>query len=179
MRLTYTYDHQYAAGDDAGTTTGQKATIRITAARGSVEAFGETVQDVSKGSYTLDLTPYLQAGVTDIYVRATTTDPETGRQQSKQSYVSVRVVALSLSSNYNLATGLAAGGYGAEDTAVIPFTVSGSGTKVVTLYVDGVQSDTVTVTKSGTTNGSFSLPMSGFSAGRHTVQHAVEGCPCQ
>lgn len=95
-------------------------------------------------------------------MRATTTDPETGRQQSKQSYVSVRVVALSLSSNYNLATGLAAGGYGAEDTAVIPFTVSGSGTKVVTLYVDGVQSDTATVTKSGTTNGSFSLPMSGF-----------------
>ena len=79
VRLTYTYDHQYAAGDDAGTTTGQKATIRITASRGSVEAFGETVQDVSKGSYTLDLTPYLQAGVTDIYVRATTTDPETGR----------------------------------------------------------------------------------------------------
>mgnify|MGYP000823525294 FL=1 len=68
------------SGDyDAGTTTGQKATIRITASRGSVEAFGETVQDVSKGSYTLDLTPYLQAGVTDIYVRATTTDPETGR----------------------------------------------------------------------------------------------------
>lgn len=137
VRLTYTYDHQYAAGDDAGTTTGQKATIRITASRGSVEAFGETVQDVSKGSYTLDLTPYLQAGVTDIYVRATTTDPETGRQQSKQAYVSVRVVALSLSSSYNLAAGLAAGGYGAEDTAVIPFTVSGSGTKVVTLYVDG------------------------------------------
>ena len=174
VRLTYTYDHQYAAGDDAGTTTGQKATIRITASRGSVEAFGETVQDVSKGSYTLDLTPYLQAGVTDIYVRATTTDPETGRQQSKQSYVSVRVVALSLSSNYNLATGLAAGGYGAEDTAVIPFTVSGSGTKVVTLYVDGVQSDTATVTKSGTTNGSFSLPMSGLSAGRHTVQLVAE-----
>lgn len=93
VRLTYTYDHQYAAGDDAGTTTGQKATIRITASRGSVEAFGETVQDVSKGSYTLDLTPYLQAGVTDIYVRATTTDPETGRQQSKQAYVSVRAVA--------------------------------------------------------------------------------------
>ena len=174
VRLTYTYDHQYAAGDDAGTTTGQKATIRITASRGSVEAFGETVQDVSKGSYTLDLTPYLQAGVTDIYVRATTTDPETGRQQSKQAYVSVRVVALSLSSSYNLAAGLAAGGYGAEDTAVIPFTVSGSGTKVVTLYVDGRQYDTATVTKSGTTNGSFSLPMSGLSAGRHTVQMVAE-----
>lgn len=174
VRLTYTYDHQYAGGEDAGTTTGQKATVTITALRGSVEAFGQTLQEVSKGSYTLDLTSYLQAGVTDIYVRATTTDPESGRQQSKQSYVSVRVVALSLVSGYNLATGLAAGGYGAEDTAVIPFSVSGSGTKVVTLYVDGVQTDTATVTKSGTTNGSFSILMSGLAAGRHTVQMVAE-----
>lgn len=174
VKLTYTYDHQYAAGDEAGTTTGQKATIAITALRGSVEAFREMLQDVSKGSYTLDLTPYLQAGITDIYVRATTTDPESGRQQSKQSYVSVRVIALSLTSGYNLATGLAGGGYGAEDTAVIPFTVSGSGTKVVTLYVDGVQTDTATVTKSGATNGSFAIPMSGLAAGRHTVQMVAE-----
>ena len=174
VKLTYTYDHQYVSGEDAGTTTGQKATVTITALRGSVEAFGQTLQEVSKGSYTLDLTSYLQAGVTDIYVRATTTDLESGRQQSKQSYVSVRVVALSLVSGYNLATGLAAGGYGAEDTAVIPFSVSGSGTKVVTLYVDGVQTDTATVTKSGTTNGSFSILMSGLAVGRHTVQMVAE-----
>ena len=120
VRLTYTYDHQYAAGDDAGTTTGQKATIRDH----GLARFGRGVRGNGSGCIEGQLyarpTPYLQAGVTDIYVRATTTDPETGRQQSKQAYVSVRVVALSLSSSYNLAAGLAAGGYGAEDTAVIP-----------------------------------------------------------
>lgn len=173
-QLTYTYDHQYTSGDDAGTSTGQKAEIEVRILRGSVQLYHHTTQEVSKGSYTFDLTPYLQPGVTDVYVRATTTDPESGRKQSRQSYVSVRVVTLSLSSSYDLATRLSAGGYGDNDTATIPFAVNGSGMKVVTLYVDGVQTDTRTVSKSGITNGSFSIAMSSLLAGRHTVQLVAE-----
>ncbi|WP_418981733.1 LamG-like jellyroll fold domain-containing protein [Alistipes sp.] len=172
--LTYTYDHQYTGGDESGTSTGQKADIRVQVQRGSTAMYDTILQGTSKGIYTLDLTPYLQVGTTDIYVRATTTDPTTGKTQTKQSYVSVRVVSLSLSSSYNLATGIAAGGYGASDNILVPYAVSGSGTKVVSLYVDGRQIEAQTVTRSGTTNGTFTLAASGLSAGRHTVQIVAE-----
>ena len=172
--LTYTYDHQYVGGDDAGETTGQKADIEIRVMRGAIQVYAETLEDQSKGTYTLDLTKYLQTGTTDIYVKATTTDPVTGNRQSKQAYVNVRVVNLTLASSYSLSEAIQGGGYSSQDSAVIPWTVQGSGTKTVYLYVDGVQADSATVTRSGTTNGSFSVPMTTLSAGRHTVQLVAE-----
>ena len=174
VQLTYTYDHQYSSGDDKGVSTGTKATISIEMKRGSTTTYSNTIQEVSQGSYNLDISKYLFAGTTDIYVKATTTDPTTGKTQTKQSYISVKVVTLSLSSSYNLANSIAGGGYGASETVGIPYAVSGSGTKVITLYVDGRQHNTATVTRSGTTNGSFNLSMSGLSVGRHTVQMVAE-----
>lgn len=44
----------------------------------------------------------------------------------------------------------------------------------MTLYVDGAQKEAHSVTRSGTTNGTFSLGMSGLSVGRHTVQIVAE-----
>lgn len=173
-KLTYTFDHQYNSGDDKGVSTGQKATISIQMLRGSTTTYSNTIQEVSKGSYELDISKYLFAGTTDIYVKATTTDPSTGKKQTKQSYISVKVVTLSLSSSYNLSNSIVGGGYGASETVGIPYAVSGSGTKVITLYVDGRQHNTATVTRSGTTNGSFNLSMSGLSIGRHTVQMVAE-----
>ena len=174
VKLTYTFDHQYSSGDDKGVSTGQKATVSIQMLRGSTTTYSNTIQEVSKGSYDIDISKYLFAGTTDIYVKAITTDPSTGKTQTKQSYISVKVVTLSLSSSYNLANSIANGGYGASETVGIPYAVSGSGTKVVTLYVDGVQRNAHTVTRSGTTNGSFNLAMSGLSVGRHTVQIVAE-----
>jgi len=169
--LTWFYDHQYSSGDDKGVTTGQKATVLIQAKRGSQTVYSETIHDVSSGTYTLDLGKYLMLGTTDILVKASTTDPETGKTQAKQSFTSVKVVTLSLTSGYNLSSGMS--GYGGSDVISIPYTLSGTGEKVVTLYVDGVQTDTATVTRSGTTNGNFILP-SGLSTGRHTVQMVAE-----
>lgn len=88
--------------------------------------------------------------------------------------MSVRSVTLSLSSSYNIASGLGSGGYGAQETVNIPYAVSGTGTKVVTLYVDGKQQNAHTVTRSGTTNSSFPLSMSSLAVGRHTVQMVAE-----
>lgn len=172
--LTWTYDHQYSSGDEKGTSTGQKATVEIQLKRGATLMYSDTQQDVSKGTYTLDLTKYLLLGTTDIYVKATTTDPTTGKTQTKQSYVSVKAVTLSLSSGFNIAECIAKGGYGVSENVNIPFAVSGSGDKTVTLYLDGHQWDAQTVKRSGTTNGSFSLSMSGLSIGRHTVQLVAE-----
>ena len=172
--LTWTYDHQYSSGDEKGTSTGQKATVSIEMKRGATVMYADTQNDVSKGTYTLDLTKYLLLGTTDIYVRATTTDPTTGKTQTRQSYVSVKAVTLALSSSFNIAECVAKGGYGVSEAVSIPFAVSGSGDKTVTLYLDGHQWDSQTVKRSGTTNGSFSLSMSGVSIGRHTVQIVAE-----
>jgi len=174
VRLTYTYDHQYGSGDGKGESTGQKARITVQVRRGATTTYSETTQDVSKGTYTLDLTKYLLAGTSDIYVIAEASDPTTGKAQKKQAYVSVRSVTLALSSSYNIASGLSSGGYGSHEAAAIPYAVSGTGTKVVTLYVDGKQKEAHTVTRSGTTNGSFSIPMGGLTVGRHTVQMVAE-----
>ena len=172
--LTWTYDHLYSSGDEKGTSTGQKATVSIEMKRGATVMYADTQHDVSKGTYTLDLTKYLLLGTTDIYVRATTTDPTTGKTQTRQSYVSVKAVTLALSSSFNIAECVAKGGYGVSEAVSIPFAVSGSGDKTVTLYLDGHQWDSQTVKRSGTTNGSFSLSMSGVSIGRHTVQIVAE-----
>ena len=173
-KLTYTYDHQYSSGDEKGESTGQKATLTIEAKRGSTLMYSDTLSDVSKGTYTLDLTPYLSVGTTDIYVRATTTDPTTGKSQTKQAYVSVKAVTLALTSTFNIAESLGAGGYAAGEAVSIPYAVSGSGTKTVTLYLDGTQWDAQTVTRSGTTNGSFKVALTGLTTGRHTVQLVAE-----
>jgi hypothetical protein len=172
--LTWFYDHQYSSGDEKGASTGQKAIVKIQMKRGATLMYSDTQQDVSKGTYTLDLTKYLLLGTTDIYVKATTTDPTTGKTQTKQSYVSVKAVTLALSSGFNIAECIAKGGYGVSENVDIPYAVSGSGTKTVTLYVDGIQKDSVSVTRSGTTNGSFTLSMSGLAVGRHTVQMVAE-----
>ena len=151
-----------------------RASVTIQVKRGATTTYSESVRDVSKGTYTLDLTKYLLLGTSDIYVIAETTDPTTGKAQKKQAYVSVKSVTLSLTSSYNIATGITQGGLGAEDTATIPYAVTGTGTKTVTLYVDGVQKEAHSVTRSGTTNGTFSLAMSGLAVGRHTVQIVAE-----
>lgn len=174
VRLTWTYDHQNSGGEETGTSTGQKAKVSIEVKRGTTTTYSETTNDVSKGTYILDLTKYLLLGTNDIYVVAETTDPTTGKTQKKQAYISVKSVTLALTSSYNVATRLSDGGYGTYETASIPYAVSGSGVKTVTLYVDGVQKDAHTVTRSGTTNSSFDVEMTGLSAGRHTVQMVAE-----
>ena len=174
VRLTYFYDHQYISGDEKGESTGQKAKVTVQVRRGATTTYSETTQEVSRGTYTIELTKYLLVGNSDIYVTAETTDPTSGKTQKKQAYVSVRSVTLSLSSSYNIAAAMQNGGYDVNETADIPYTVNGTGTKVVTLYVDGKQHNAHTVTRSGTTNGSFSLSMSGLATGRHTVQMVAE-----
>lgn len=172
--LTWNYDHQYASGDDKGTTTGAKASVEIQIKRGSTVLYDETTQDVSAGTYSLDITDYLLAGTTDIYVKATVTDPTTGKTQTKQAYTNVKTVTLTLQSSYNMAQGIVNGGYASGETVQIPFAVSGSGEKTVTLYVDGVQSQAKTVTRSGTTNDSFTIAIGSLDSGRHTVQLVAE-----
>ena len=168
--LTYTYNHVNADGESDGI----KANITITIQRGTTQTFQQTYNNVSAGTFTLDISAYLLAGTVDVYVRAVAVTAE-GTQQTKQAYTSISVVTLLLSSSYNLGSTIANGGYKNNDTIEIPFTITGSGTKDVSMYIDGSDTPTTqTINKSGTVNGSFTIQGSSLTAGRHTVQLVAE-----
>lgn len=168
--LTYSYNHVNADGESDGI----KANITVTISRGTTQTFQQTYNNVSAGTFTLDISDYLLAGTVDIYVKAVATTVE-GTVQTKQAYASVSVVTLTLTSSYNLGSTIANGGYKNSDTIEIPFTIVGSGTKDVSMYIDGSDTPTTqTINKSGTINGSFTIQGSSLTAGRHTVQLVAE-----
>lgn len=168
--LTYSYNHVNSDNEADGI----KADITITIQRGTTTTYEQTIKNVSAGTYTLDVSEYLLAGTMDIYVKAVATTAE-GTQQTKQAYASISVITLTLTSGYNLGTGIAQGGYKNADTIEIPFTITGSGTKDVSMYLDGGTTPTVqTINKSGTVNGSFTIQGSSLTAGLHTVQLVAE-----
>ena len=168
--LTYTYNHVNADGESDGI----KAAITVTIQRGTTTTFQQTYNNVSAGTFTLDISDYLLAGTVDVYVKAVATTAE-GTVQTKQAYTSISVVTLTLTSSYNLGSTIVDGGYKNTDTIEIPFTITGSGTKDVSMYIDGSETPTTqTINKSGTINGSFTILGSSLTAGRHTVQLVAE-----
>ena len=175
--LTYRYDHLNSDNESDGV----KATITITVRRGSTTTLQRSLKEVAAGEYELDISDALQAGTMDVYVRAecsVTGEDGATTTQSKQAYTSVSVVQISLATSYDLGEALAAGGYGAQETAVIPWAVTGSGVKTVQMVVDGDEENALnrsqTVSKSGTTNGEFLLSMASLAPGRHSVQLVAE-----
>lgn len=169
-QLTYSYNHVNADGDNDGI----KADITVTISRGTTQTYQVTTKNVSAGTYTLDVSEYLLVGTTDIYVKAVATT-EDGTRQTKQAYTSINVITLSLTSSYNLGSTIANGGYKNSDTIEIPFTITGSGTKDVSMYVDGAENPvSQTINKSGTVNGLFTIKGSTLTAGRHTIQLVAE-----
>ncbi len=169
-QLTYTYSHVNSDGENDGI----KADITVTISRGTTQTYEATAKNVSAGTYTLDISEYLLVGTTDIYVKAVATT-EDGTRQTKQAYTSIGVITLTLTSSYNLGSTIANGGYKNSDTIEIPFTITGSGTKDVSMYIDGNETPvSQTINKSGTVNGSFTIKGSALATGRHTVQLVAE-----
>lgn len=169
-QLTYTYRHVSADNDEAP--TGVQATIRLTIRRGATQLLEQIIPDVSAGTYTLDLTPYLTtAGTVDVQILATATNAE-GKTQKRTIATSVAVYALALNSSYSLSSGLP--GYTTTDILAIPYAVTGVGNKTITLYIDGVSYSVQSVTRAGTTNGTFQVPLQGAHEGRHTAQLIAE-----
>lgn len=168
--LTYSYDHV----DAENVSDGVKANITVTISRGATQTFQQTYNNVSKGEYTLDISDYLLAGNVDVYIKAVATTAE-GVQQTRQAYATISVITLSLTSSYNLATTILNGGYKSSDMIEIPFTITGSGTKNVSMYIDGGSVPTTqTINKSGTVNGSFTFSASNLSVGKHSIQLVAE-----
>lgn len=169
--LSYSYDHVNADGE----TDGVKATVTVTVKRGTTTLYTAETRSVAAGTYSLSLTPYMKtAGKVDVYVKAECTTEE-GEQQTKQAYAGVTVAALSLTSAYDVSTGISKGGYRDGETIELPFTLTGSGSRTVSMYLDGSDVPVVkTVTKAGTTRDSFMIKADSLSAGRHSVQIVAE-----
>lgn len=178
VSLTYQYDHLNGDGESDGV----KANITITVRKGSTITLQRSISDVAAGTYTLDISGAMQAGTMDVYVQAqcSIADEDTGesKQQTKQAYRSVTVVQIALTTSYDLAESFANGGYLDNETIVLPWAVRGSGSKVVSLIVDGDENNALnrsqTVSKSGTTNGEFLIAARSLTSGRHFLQLVAE-----
>ena len=169
--LTWTYDHVDAEGESDGV----NATVSISVRLGTTTLWTQELRNVSRGTYTADLSAYMSvAGNVDVYVRAECTTAE-GEKQTKQAYAMVTVVGIKLTSDYDMGTAMQKGGYEDGETISIPFTLTGSGRRTVSMYVDGNGVPTTKdVSKSGTTRDAFTIAANTLAAGRHTVQLVAE-----
>lgn len=167
VTITFTYDHIGNNGSD-----GTPATIALVVKRGT-STREVIIGNVSAGTTrTIDVSEYLAVGTVEFYVRASCTT-EQGTEQVRQAYVKVEVATLRLTSNFNIAASFANGGY--SSTFEVPFTLVGTGTRSVTIFLDGVQYDSKTITNTqSTNNGSFNINAAELAAGRHNIQMVAE-----
>lgn len=172
--LNWFYNHVNSDGAEDGIV----GDITITVKRGSVTLYEQTQNGMNPSAvaHPIQLDAWLkEAGTLGVYIKATAND--NGTPQTKSYYVSVNVISLSLvlTNVSNIISAIASGGYTDRDTVSIAYAIKGSGTKVVSMYVDGNTTPTTqTVSKSGTTNGSFSIAASSLRTGRHVIQLVAE-----
>lgn len=169
--LSYSYDHVNADGE----TDGVKAAITVTVKLGTTTLYTAETRNVAAGTFAMSLTPYMKtAGKVDVYVQAVCATAE-GEVQKKQAYAGVTVAALSLTSSYDVSLGVSRGGYRDGETIELPFALTGSGSRTVSMYLDDDPVPVVkTITKAGTTRDSFTIKAAALSPGRHTVQMVAE-----
>lgn len=162
VELSYLYDQIDTA---TGESTGNSAKVTVTIVRGATSSSFE--QTIPAGStQKIDVTKYIDVGTNNVRVRA-----EVGEGEEKQvSSISwtVSVVQLTLTSSFNIATTINKG-----DKVNVPYALTGSGTKTLRCYIDGVDYEDRSITTS-TSNGSFNIDTALMSHGAHSVQMVAE-----
>lgn len=151
--LTFFYDQQ----DEKQASTGIGATATITVARGATN-HTYTMDLSADSTTTIDVTQYIAVGTSNVRVRVVTNDEY--RQVATIAWT-VSVVQLKLESSFNIATQTIKG-----SNITIPYALTGSGTKTLELYLNGVLVDDKTITSSSST-GSFSIATTNMT---HSVQ---------
>ncbi|MDE5749509.1 MAG: LamG domain-containing protein [Duncaniella sp.] len=177
--LAVAYDHVHVGGASNGQSTGVKAEIEVSVRSGSTVLWSTTLHDVAAGSTTSVTVPAgtLRTGDNDIYATATAKDPETGEAKTRQAYVRVKALLLALLTTFDMAAANASGGFMPSETIHIPYILSGAGSKVVRLLIDGKEHASATEGRSGITYGTFSVPATGSplsALGRHNIQMVAE-----
>lgn len=151
--LTFFYDQQ----NEKGESTGIGATATVTIARGATN-HTYTLDLPADSTKTIDVTQYIAVGTSNVRVRIVTNDEY---QQVATIAWTVAVVQLKLESSFNIATQTIKG-----TNITIPYALTGSGTKTLELYLNGVLVDDKTITSSSST-GSFSIATTNMT---HSVQ---------
>ena len=162
VELSYKYDQ---VDTTTGESTGNSAKAIVTVVRGATSSSFEST--VPAGStQKIDVTKYLGTGTNNVRVRV-----EVGEGEEKQvASISwtVSVIQLTLTSSFNIATVISKG-----DKVSIPYALTGSGTKTLRCYIDGVDAEDRSITTS-TANGSFQIDTSAMAHGAHSVQMVAE-----
>lgn len=157
VKLQYTYDQ---VDTTTGTSTGNSATATITVSRGATSNTYTKV--IGAGATdTIDVTEYLAVGTSSVRVRVQTNDE---LQQVSSISWQITVVQLKLESSFNIATNTVRG-----QSITIPYTLTGSGSKTLNLYVDGTKVDDKVITTSSST-GTFTFNSSNLVHGTHSFQ---------
>lgn len=162
VELSYKYDQ---VDTTTGESTGNSAKAIVTVVRGATSSSFEST--VPAGStQKIDVTKYLSTGTNNVRVRV-----EVGEGEEKQvASISwtVSVIQLTLTSSFNIATVISKG-----DKVSIPYALTGSGTKTLRCYVNGVDVEDRSIATS-TANGSFSIDTASLGHGAHSVQLVAE-----
>ena len=162
VELSYKYDQ---IDTTTGESTGNSAKAIVTVVRGATSSsFESTIP--SGSTQKIDVTKYLGIGTNNVRVRV-----EVGSGEEKQvASISwtVSVIQLTLTSSFNIATVINKG-----DKVSIPYALTGSGTKTLRCYVDGIDTEDRSITTS-TANGSFSIDTAKMAHGAHSVQLVAE-----
>lgn len=169
ITLSWTYGHTVDGEEDGATAD---VTIRVLDANGNTQ-LDTTLRRVSAGTYTLPIGTVLREGENRIYLSAKVTDPVTGEELgSSSTFAKVTILGVTLVSGFSLEAMMTTGGFGENETIPVPFTVSGAGTKRVTLYVDGYETARKAITRSGSTIDSFQIDPQ--LPGLHSLQIVAE-----
>lgn len=162
VKLQFIYDQ---IDTTSGTTTGNPANAVITITRGATTS--TLNQTLAAGSTTtLDVSKYI--GVGNNTIKARVTVGEGVEQQVSTVAWNVNAVELKLSSAFNIATVINRG-----DRVSIPFSLQGSGSKTLRMYVDCVATEDRTIGTSSS-NGSFTIDTTHMTHGAHSIQLVAE-----
>lgn len=148
--------------DSSGTSLGTSGTVSLV--KDTIDSEPILTKKIEAGKSSIDVTEYLTEGeITKFWLVATA---ETSKgTETKTIYYTVRLVNLSITSNYQLNTVTKIG-----NNVSIPFTITGIlGLKTVRAYLDGVESSSVEI-NGVTSSQSININTTGLTHGSHNVQ---------
>lgn len=169
LRLTYSYDHLTDEMSD-----GTAADITITVNIGTATVFQTTIKGVAAGTISsIDLTSYVQAGTVEVRVVPVVTF-EDGTQQTKRAYCKAVCKDFNISCDHLLSEGLHNGGYLDGEMIAFNIKITGSGSRTISMYLDGATEPTTMAATGGTVTKTFKIAAAGLAPGSHVVQFVAE-----
>lgn len=152
----------YDVWDDAGQSLGISGKAQLYSDQNYENLLEE--KTIAVGDHNFDVTKYLSEGVLSNFYVKITTNTNKGEQSSTLFYT-VRLVNLSITSNFAINTVTKAG-----NVINIPGSVTGiQGLKTVRAYLDGIEVNTVEV-QGVTSNVNLSINTEGLNHGTHNIQ---------